>query len=151
MTHLVCKMLAFTIQFPNNNPTPPHHTPSDQPSRPTLQGEACSRHRTNTETPSPNHNHPQKDDPGQEACCLKTQQCAKHIRHHHTSHDPFQQTPTRACVLNTTTNTATTMPTPPHPTPTTNRAAKYRTCFPGVKFINIPPLSNPPKQHSCLA
>ena len=49
------KMLAFTIQFPNNNPTPPHHRPKN-PKGP--QKTSAQRHRTNTETPNP---HPQKD------------------------------------------------------------------------------------------
>src|SRR5690606_25241464 len=46
--HLICKMLAFTIQFPNNNPAPPQAHPSD--SKPPYE-HTCSKHRTNTETP----------------------------------------------------------------------------------------------------
>ena len=155
MTHLVCKMLAFTIQFPNNNPTPPHNQPQtnnqphqkDQPSttKDRVQ-QTQDKHRNTKPQPQP----PTKDDPSQEACCLKTQQCTKHIRCSHPSYDPFQQTPKSLRTKhhnqhnNNHANT-------PHPTTNHTTRSSSRTCFPGVKFIDIPPLSNPPKQHSCSA
>jgi len=153
-THPVCKMLAFTIQFPNNNPTPPHHNPTNQQPTPTQnesqpsapgpraadtgqtpkhQAPTTTRNHTHQHShPTKGHEHQQEQSrTGQEACCLKTQQCTKQPSQHHTSHDPFQHTPPtrRARVLNATTNTAPTMPTPPHPNTSHHTATSPRTCF----------------------
>ena len=50
MTHLVCKMLAFTIQFPNNNPTPPHNQPLKQG---TSVQQTQDKHRNTKPQPQP--------------------------------------------------------------------------------------------------
>ena len=64
------KMLAFTIQFPNNNPTPPHHTPTQAGTRAKDTGKQTWSFNRNTKNTTPTTRQ------AQHACCLKTQQCA---------------------------------------------------------------------------
>lgn len=150
MTHLVCKMLAFTIQFPNNNPAPP--TPSTPHTSP--QGTSQDAVPADTgQTPkhqAPNPPHPTKGDrrPGG----LLPQNPTVHQTLPIASPDPcaLPTPPTpqegRRCVLNHTHHTTQTMPTPEPPNTTTRLHSGNP--FPGVEFIDIPPLSNPPAPHS---
>jgi len=46
-------MLAFTIQFPNNNPTPPHHTPTQAGTRAKDTGKQTWSFNRNTKNTTP--------------------------------------------------------------------------------------------------
>lgn len=130
-----------------------HYTvPKQQPRTPNNSTPHTSPKRTSQDTmpadtgqtpkhQAPNPPNPAKGPGGQEACCLKTQQCTKHYLSHHTTHAPFQhhQPPQegRHCVLNHTRHTTQTMPTPEPPKTTTRSPSKTR--FPVLSSLTFHP------------
>jgi len=167
-------MLAFTIQFPNNNPTPPqthpNNNPTKGPSSPSMPAANTGQTPKHQEPLTPTNNHHQplntpnsasKDQqtshqPDKEACCLKTQQHAKPYKPHTINTHLPTPTPTtpKESPAKMRTNKHqhhTAIANTPHTPHNPHKADQIACMLSGTEFIDIPPMSNPPKQHSCLA
>ena len=167
-------MLAFTIQFPNNNPAPPQTHPRGNNPQPPPQRmkttnhhharHAHGKHRTNTETPrtpckpqpatTTNPQHAQQRIKGQQPITSQARRLVAskpNSMPNHTSHTtppPSFQHP-KGCVLDS--NSAAQPQPVPRPHHTTPQGADQAHALSSTEFIDIPPMSNPPGQHSCPA
>ena len=168
-------MLAFTIQFPNNNPTPPQTHPNNNPTKRDHHHQACpqqtqDKHR-NTKNPSPQPTTTTNPSTHQTAHQKTSKPVISQTRRlvaskpnsmpNHTNHTPstltFQhphQQPPKESPAKMRTNKHqhhTAIANTPHTPHNPHKADQIACMLSGTEFIDIPPMSNPPKQHSCLA
>ena len=167
-------MLAFTIQFPNNNPAPPQtHPRGNNPQPPPQRMKTTNHHHASAPTantgqtpkhqeplanpnqqppPAPNtHNSASKansQSPARQGGLLpqnptacQTIQATQH--HHHLSNTPKDAYSTATAPHSHSQYPART--TQPH------QGADQAHALSSTEFIDIPPMSNPPGQHSCPA
>ena len=156
-------MLAFTIQFPNNNPAPPQAHPGNSTKPPPHQ-RTCSKHRTNTETPRtppptshapakpptqsgepdqhPTHRHGGLLPQNPTAC--QTIQTAQHP--HTAFQHPRSQRPPKRVLADAQTPCSHSQ-YPAHER-TTHIGMTPACTLSSTESIDIPPMSNPPAPHS---